>query len=437
MSYSNYEHSKQEVGVLMKSVIYIALLGVAVLSGSLFGQSILTLDSLKHIVLEANPRIHAMASAWKASEEVVPQAGALPDPMISLNILNLPINSFAFDREPMTGKQIAFSQEIPFPGKLGLKEAIAREDVVVQKSVYQETINQQLFLARQAYFDLYYLDRAIEITRRNAETLQQFIKIAETKYTVGKGLQQDVLRAQVEHSRMLDKLVTLRQKRRAAQARLNAILNRPQGTPIQTLTDFPVQPVNISVDSLMAFADQNRPLFTVWEAQIRKQEKRYRLAKKGYLPDFRLGIAYTQRDALQNGNPGVDFFSGLVTVKVPLYFWRKQKREVNEHRIRQNVVQSQYLDVKNQVHSQIETVYSSLGKNYRLIELYRDGIIPQATQSLNAAIAGYQTDKVDFLTLLNNEITLFNYEMDYYRVLSDYLIDWAKLEYLTGTPLKY
>ncbi len=420
----------------MRNVVIFSLIVVMFgISAPTNAQQLLTLDSLKTLVLESNPQVKAMHDAWKASEEVVPQAGALPDPMISFNLLNLPVNTFAFDQEPMTGKQIAFIQDIPFPGKLGLKEAIAREDVMVRQAYYQETVNQLLFRAQQAYFQLYYLDRAIEITRKNAETLSQFIKIAETKYTVGKGLQQDVLRAQVEHSKMLDKLVNLQQKRRAVQASLNALLNRPQGTPVVTPQELPVSRMTISLDSLTALANANRPLFVVWEAEVRKQEKRYRLAKKGYLPDFRLGVAYTQRDALQNGNPGVDFFSGLVTVKVPLYFWRKQKKAVSEHFIRQSVVRSRYQDVKNQVFSQLESAYSSLEKNYRLIELYRDGIIPQATQSLNSAIAGYQTDKVDFLTLLNNEITLFNYQMDYYRVFSDYLTDQARLEYLTGTPL--
>ncbi len=416
-------------------VLYPFVVAILMNIATVQAQHILTLDSLKNLVLKANPQVKAMHDAWKAAEEVVPQAGALPDPAISFNILNLPVNTFSFDQEPMTGKQIAFLQDIPFPGKLGLKEEIAREDVTVRQAYYQETVNQLLLNARQAYFQLFYLDRAIEITRQNAETLQQFIKIAETKYTVGKGLQQDVLRAQVEHSKMLDKLISLKQRRRAVQANLNALLNRPQQTPIRTPESLPLSEGNVTLDSLMALANANRPLFVVWEAEVRKQEKRYRLAKKGYLPDFRLGIAYTQRDPLRNGNPGVDFVSGLVTVKVPLYFWRKQKKEVREHQIRQSVVRSRFLDVKNQVFSQIEATHSSLEKNYRLIQLYRDGIIPQATQSLNSAIAGYQTDKVDFLTLLNNEITLFNYQMDYYRVFSDYLIDQAKLEYLTGTPL--
>ncbi|RMG68728.1 MAG: transporter, partial [Calditrichaeota bacterium] len=190
-----------------------------------------------------------------------------------------------------------------------------------------------------------------------------------------------------------------------------------------------------ATDSLKALADRYRPLLFAWRARENKTRHMVSLAKKEYLPDFRLGIGYTQRDRLRNGGIGADFVTALVTVDVPLYWWRKQKKQVQEARYREKQVQHKYLDVRNQVLASIESVYNDLVKSAERVTLFEQGILPQANQSLQSAIAGYQTDKVDFLTLLNNEINLLNFELEYYRAISDYHISIARLEFLTGRDL--
>ncbi len=393
------------------------------------------LPALIREALENNPGLQAGYHAWQSDLARVPQAGALPDPMISFSLANMPVNSFAFDQEPMTGKKVTLSQKIPFPGKLGLKSDIARAGAEMAGARYQELRNNLIASVKKAYFDLFAIDRSVEIVRKNKELMHEFVQIAQTKYSVGRGVQQDVLRAQVELSKLTDKLITLEQKREAAKARLNALLNRPVGSAIGEITDVTKPDTEFKLDDLKTLAAQHRPLLKAWQAVVLQNEKKLGLAKKSFLPDFNLGIAYTQRDVLRSGMGGVDFFSGTIGLNIPLYFWRKQSKNVEERELGLMSARQKFENIRNLIYADLDKTLSNVRKNAQLVELFRTGIIPQASQALQSAIAGYQTNKVDFLTLLSNQMILFNYEMEYYRVLSDLNKAIADLEFITGTEL--
>lgn len=399
--------------------------------------STVNLSNLTQEALENNPGLQASQNTWQAEEAGIPQAGALPDPILSFNLMNIPVNSFDFNQEPMTGKQIALMQMFPFPGKQGLRENIARENAAVAEARYQELRNQLTQNVKTTYFDLFLIDKSIETVQKNTEVLREFVRIAESKYSVGSGLQQDVLRAQVELSKMTDRLINLRKRREVIEARLIALLNRPVESALGFTEDLIFKPFVYQFDELKNLADENRPLLQAWQAMIRQRGEQVRLAKKEYLPDFSLGIAYSQRDVLQNGAGGVDFLSGMVNVRLPLYFRRKQRKAVEEAQYNRISVQEQYHNILNQVYAGIDGILRDVQQNERLINLYETGIIPQASQSLNSAIAGYQTDKVDFLTLLTNQVNLFNFELDFYRILSDHHKGAAEIEALTGVELEY
>ncbi len=398
-------------------------------------EDILILDDLIKIAKEKNPRLRSLYSAIQVDSAKIPQAGALPDPILSLNILNLPTNSFTFDQEPMTGKQIALKQLFPFPGKLGLKEDISSEGTAISRANYQEYQNQMIKDLKIGYYDLYIVDKSIEITDKNQQLLKQFTEIAESKYKVGKGLQQDVLKAQVELSKMIDRLIQLEQKRAVKQAQINTILNQPVNMPLGTPEEPEFTMLDKTLDTLQIIAKINRPLLMGWESMKKQSSLKVDLAKKDYWPNFGVFLAYTQRDELQNGNPGYDFVSGGISLSLPIYSGSKQSKKVEETTYSKSMVDERYQQILNQVYFELENKLTSVEKNAKLVELYKTGIIPQASQSLESAMIGYQTDKVDFLTLINNQITLFNYELDYYRVISDYNKDLASLEYVTGIQL--
>jgi cobalt-zinc-cadmium efflux system outer membrane protein len=392
----------------------------------------LVLNDLINTAIEQNPQLKSMRSAFLADSAKITQEGALPDPVLSLGLMNLPVNSFAFDQEPMTGKQIAINQLFPFPGKLSLKEDISSEDTEISRTNYQEYRNQLIRDVTTEYYNLFVIDKSIEITEKNQALLKEYTEIAQSRYRVGKGLQQDVLKAQVELSKMIDKLIKLKQERRVKQARINALLNQPVNTPLGRPIEPGYAEVDQDPDSLLSLAKKNRPLLKGWECMRKQSTLRVDLAKKDYWPNIGVFVAYTQRDMLQNGSPGYDFLSGGVSLNLPVYSGSKQSKKVAESIYNEDKINERYQQVLNQLNFDLDERYSSLIKNSELIDLFRTGIIPQAEQSLASALTGYQTDKVDFLTLVNNQITLFNYQLDYYRVLGAYQNDQAGLVFLTG-----
>jgi len=396
----------------------------------------LYLNLLIKATLEKSPQLLSLKNATCVDSARIPQSGALPDPILSLNLLNIPTNSFAFDQEPMTGKQIALRQQFPFPGKLNLKEEISTENATVSMANYHEYKNQVIKDLKQAYYDLFFMDKSIEITFMNQRLLEDFAKIAETKYAVGKGLQQDVLKARVEYSKMSDKIIQLEQKRYMKQAQINTLINAPVNSKLGRTVEPEFKLVTYNFDTLKVIASRNRPLLKGWESMKKQSRLKVDLAKKDYWPDIGLFVAYTQRDELQNGNPGYDFLSGGISLNIPIFSGSKQSQKVEETQYARNMIDERYFQILNQVHYELANTHSSMEKNARLVELFKTNIKPQASQSVESALIGYQTDKVDFLTLLNNQITLFNYDLDYYRVLTDYNKDIASLEFLTGVPLE-
>jgi cobalt-zinc-cadmium efflux system outer membrane protein len=395
-------------------------------------EDVLILDNLISIAIENNPQLRSFYRAVQVDSAKIPQSGALPDPILSLNILNLPTNSFSFDQEPMTGKQIALSQLFPFPGKLGLQEDISSEGAAVSSANYQEYRNQIIRDLKIGFYDLFILDKSIEITNKNQQLLKEFAEIAEAKYKVGKGLQQDVLKAQVEVSKMIERLIQLKQKREVKQAEINTILNQPVDTQLGKPEDPGFTMLDKTLDTLQIMAQFNRPLLMGWESLKKQSNLKVDLAKKDYWPNFGVFLAYTQRDELQNGSSGYDFVSGGISLNLPIYSGSKQSKKVEETIYNKSMIEERYKQVVNQVYFELENKLTSIEKNAKLVELFKTGIIPQASQSLESAMTGYQTDKVDFLTLINNQITLFNYELEYYRVISDYNKDLASLEYIAG-----
>ncbi len=396
----------------------------------------LKLDKLIQEAVTRNPQLQAFRYQAEADSLKISQAGSLPDPMISLNLLNLPLDNFVMDQEAMSGKQIAIKQSFPFFGKLGLKEEIARVNARVAQANYMELESQLVRNIKNLYYDLFYTDEAIATTQKNYALIAEFVKIAEKKYSVGKGLQQDVLKAQVELSKMTRQIITLKQRREGLDANLNKLLNRPVQQPVAKTGKPAFLPAEFERTQLEKTTLEQRELLSAWRLRTEQRKAQTALAQKSYLPDFSVFMAYTQRKVLQSGMGGVDFLSAGITFNVPLYFRSKQDKQVQEKQIAQKQTEAAYLNVQNQVNAALDNALSDLDKNSQLLDLYSTGIIPQAAQSLQSAMIGYQTDKVDFLTLINNQKTLFNFELEYAGILSAYQKNLAELEYVTGTRIQ-
>ncbi len=408
-------------------------------SSLIFAQSVATetleLENLLKEGLANNPQRKALYEDINAAETRISQASALPDPVLSVNILNLPISNLGFDQEPMTGKQVVFKQGIPFPGKLRLKAQITEVGVSLSKDQYAEATNALIRGISNTYYDLLFIDAAISTIDKNQQLLREFLKVAEQKYAVGKGLQQDVLKAQVELSLMTERIINLRQKREKLEAALNFLLNRPAEQEVGALTQPLFTARSLSYKELKDLALDNRPLLKLWGNRLAQNERRIDLARKNLLPDFAVTAAYTQRSILQNGQGGADFLTTGISLNLPIYARSKQKQQVNEQRIIRRSLEERRESVQKTVERDIDNALTEMNKTAKLVELYRSGIVPQAGQSLESSLTGYQTDKVDFLTLISSQMTLLNLELEYVRLISTYHKNITDLEFIIGTSL--
>lgn len=397
-------------------------------------EAVLRLQPLIQEALAVNPDIKAEGKKWEAAKERPPQEGSLDDPMLSFEIVNLPTNTFSFSQDDMTMKQFSLSQTFPYFGKRGLRYEFAQREANAIGQGYRDKRNEIVRRVKEVFFELYVVDRSLEVVEKNREVLREFVKIAETKYSVGKGIQQDVLKAQVELSRLLDEQIRLEQNHQAAGARLNATLNRPPQTPLARTEEVSSDELRLDLKELQAKALENRPLLKALQEEVERSKAANALARKKYFPDLTMSVAYGFREDSRLVNRS-DMFSAGFSINIPLYFRTKQDRQVAETSALIDSAREQYQAARNEVLSLVKELVSDIEKGSKLIELLQTGLIPQAQLSLVSAVAGYQVGKVDFLTLLDNRLTLFNFEKEYYRALGEYQASLARLEWVIGASI--
>jgi len=390
----------------------------------------LNVDQLVDEAIQNNPEILAAKQKWEAYKEKVPQARALPDPMLGLGIVNLP-TSFSFHQEDMTMKEVSISQMFPFFGKRRLMGEMAGKEAEAVFNEVQQKANQIIRDVKSTYYDLSHVDRATEVTQRNKEIMESFAKIAESKYSVGEGLQQDVLKAHVEVSKMVDELIMLSQRKRALGAKLNALLNRSPETLVGEPEEVIFKKLPIEIEAFQKTAQEVNPTLKAMKKMIEAKEKAYALAKREYYPDFNFKFAYGQRDKLM-GMRQDDMLTGMVELNIPIYFMWKQDRKVAETKADVLAAEAAYRAMKNEIFFMIADMGSMTQRVERQIDLYKTGIIPQASLQVNSALSAYRVNKVDFLTLLDSQRTLYKYELEYHQALTEYEKSVANLEAAIG-----
>jgi outer membrane protein TolC len=380
-----------------------------------------TLEESINIALRDNPGLAEMQARAEAMAAIPSQVGTLPDPRLSFNAMNLPTDTFDISQEPMTQLQFGISQAIPFPGKLALREQSAEYEAEAAADDVDETRLQLVRNVKSIWWRLFYLDQALTIVSRNQELLRQFVEIAQTKYSVGQGLQQDVLLAQLELSKLLDLELRLQGARRNENARFNALLDISPDHEVHLPQQVDKHlPALATEQVLYDLADQSRPLLAKQDNRIQAAQTRVKLAEKDFYPDFNAGAYYGFRDG---ENIGGDSRSDLATFKfsmnLPLFTERKQKQAVSQRKSELLGQNYKLQDLRLLVQANISEAVSDYLRARDQSELFSTGIIPQATQTVSSMLAGYQVNKVDFLNLVRAQITLYNYEINYWQMLSE------------------
>ncbi len=399
-------------------------------------RSVPTVLSLRVLIEEAlaqNPEIIAMRRNFDMMRARVPQAKALPEPTLSYGYMGnaVPLPPFDIQKgDPSSSRAFSVSQEIPFPGKLATKGKMANVAAEAEWWAYEQTQLNVVAEVKDAYFDLYFIRKSIETVTKNKELLEKFAKIAEASFAVGKGIQQDVLKAQVEISKLIDQLTVLEQRQQTAEARLNSLLFREPETPVGAPEEIKPRDFIYRLAELNELALTNFPTLKAQRRKIDREQYGVELAKKDFYPDFSVSLTYLNR-------PGMpDMYGVNVGVKIPVYFWQKQRPAVAEATASAAVEKQRLDNTTTLLFFRLKDRYLAATTAQRLVKLYGTTIIPQSSLALESAIAGYEVGKVDFLTLLDNLVTLLNYELSYYEQLANVEKAIAALEPLVGTTLR-
>ena len=385
--------------------------------------------------LANNQSIKSMEKQIGALKEQMSVAGSLPDPKIGFSLLNLPVDSFAFDKQPMTQKQIAIDQQIPWLSKLDLKSKTVALKVSQKTAMLKAA---RLTLASeiaQAYYELGYTAKSQEINDRLIKLVTGIRQNVENRYAVGEGLQQDIFQVDVELTNLADEKIMLRNKRRTIEDRINSLLNRAAYTTVALPSSLPITQVDITTSELNKILLSHNPDLAAGLAKIAEAETRIELAKKEYYPDFDLKVAYGQRDRLDTGQNEPDFFSAGVMVTVPLWHRKKQDRNLSSARLAHQAAQNAYNNLAVTLPNQADTLSTEMTDAVTRYNLYQGKLIPQAKEWDRSATQGYQVNKINFNTMIAARTRVLQFELkaEWYRFT--FFSKRAELEALIGKPL--
>ena len=383
---------------------------------------VLTEQNAIALALANNPNLAQIKARYEAMKSIPSQVGTLPDPILTLGAMNFPTDSFDRSQEGMTQLQIGVSQAFPFPGKLSLKEDIAEFEA---KAAYYDVAEMRLLLTKNVsnkWWQLFYLDRAIETVDKNQALLKQFIEVAKTKYTTGKGLQQDVLLSQLELSKLINHKIQIVALKATQIIQLNILMDITPRSPITLANKLSFnQPHLLAEEQLYQLAIRSRPLLQKHKQLISAANSRLDLAERDYYPDFNIGVTYGDRIG-QNSQPmggdRANLFSIKLGIKIPLFASTKQSYRVKQRISEQFKSKYAYLDESNQVKADIARYITDYRRSEQQCSLFETGILPQARQTVQSMLVGYQVSEVDFLNLVGSQVTLFNYELQFWQSVS-------------------
>jgi outer membrane protein TolC len=306
----------------------------------------------------------------------------------------------------------------------------AHKEADSEGHMYRAALLEKTAELKEAYYEWFSIRKDIEITGKSRDLMERFEKISRARYSVGKGIQQDVLKAQVERSTLEQQLEVLEQRRASIEARIEAMLNRPPGQPLGCPTEVQRSEFSLDLNSLMDLVKQNAPRLRARQSEVDARAVGIERARREYRPDFNLSFQWQKTAAMFP-----DYYMATAEVKLPVFFWRKQRFGAEEAAARLSESRENYQATQQELILATKDQYFKIRSSERLLDLYRSGILPQASLALESAVASYEVGAVDFLTLLNSQATVLTYEMQYYEELAKHEQALARLEPLVAREL--
>ncbi len=393
-----------------------------------------TVDDLVREALAVNPELKASEARWQMFTAKSRVAGSFDDPMIMLGIdSGLVRDPFNLDRDMQTSKVIGISQMVPFFGKRALEREAAGHEAEAARWEVEERKLELAAMVRESWYRLYAVDRAGAVLDRSIANLDDLVRFVESMYGVGQARQADVLRTQVERSKMEEMRLTLRQQRRSLEAGLNSLLNRPVDTVVPPVDGVEITAVTLDAAELERLAEEHRPVLKALAARMGKYKAEHMLADKEFYPDFTLAFEYMQRDSVME-DPGYDMYNASISFNLPIQRERRHAM-VAESEAGRRMGQEELNMTRNRIRQTIADLQAQLERDRKMASLYREGILPQAAAAAESALSAYRAGKGEFMQVLDSRMTFLNVERDYYKAVAEHQMELAQLEATIGAPL--
>ena len=390
------------------------------------GAEALTLDAVVTQALQANAQLRSLRAQHEALRARPIQARGLPNPMFRYSGMDMVHGG---DFPDTNEKRFMLEQELPGFGKRGLRADMAAYDAEAMEREVETMTRDVVLRVKESYFELYAVQRVIEITLNEEGVLQRMERVAEVLYTTGEHTQQDLLKAQSEVTMLKPRLLDLEAQEAALTGQLNALLDRRPDDPLGRAETAPADAAGPGTEALLRIAEVGRPEIHGAEAQLARSQAERRLMAREGLPDYRLGVEY--RD-FQQGDDMVMFSVGL---DLPL--WRgKVRAAVREAESMATARGAELEAARRQVASEVWEAHAKLLAARQTLDLYRTELIPQAEARFKSSEAGYQSGKVAFLDLLESERFLLNARVMAAMAEGTLGMQLARLERAVGTDVQ-
>lgn len=390
--------------------------------------------SLKDLIREAernSPQIAVAERGYAAATHVANQASALPDMQVTLQqfAVGSPRPFAGYTNSEFAYVGLGASQEIPYPGKRGLRAQVANREADVRHVQIESVRRMVTDKLKAAYFRLAYLQQTLSVLERNDQLLIDVEQIVESRYRVGKGNQQEVLKAQLQSTKILQEITMHHREVGQLEAQLKQLLNRPQESPDIQTEPLAARTLTYGASDLLSLVKQENPDVQAQQAMLAKTESQVELAKKEFRPDFAVQYMYQNTDRKFR-----DYYMAGFSITLPNR--GRRKAELAEAEAIRDQAHRQLEAEMQQRLAEVQDQYVVAQTSAEQLKIYKDGLIPQSNATFQSALAAYQANRQDFETLLSSFMDVLNLEIAYQRELADHEVALSRLEMLTGVSFQ-
>lgn len=389
-------------------------------------------DRLPEMVAElvrSNPDIQAASARYRAAVQKPSIEGTMPDPTISFGWMSetYPVPGRGLGEAPLASINLQVEQELPYPGKLSLKSDAARKEAENAGHLYEAVVRQKISELKQAFYELALAQRTGQLLRENQDVLRQLSKVAQARYTIGQGMQQDLIKAGTEVSILDNRLIAVDRQERSLSAQITALLGRPvSGAVLEIQPMGDDLPSLEPLEALQARLTANAPMLLAQQSMINNRQVGVEIARKEYYPDFSLMTGYYDQGSLPN------MWEVKFGVSIPIFHKSRRDKQLVQATEELNEARQNYRSSEQTLNYQLQDAYSRAETARKLVDLYSQQIVPQSRLALESSLTSYQTGGVDFLTVFSNFTMTLEYRMNLYEQQAEYLKAMASIEELTG-----